>query len=297
MKVVRITDGLGNQMFQYAFALALQKMTGDEVCLDRSWFPEYGGKLRCAVRRIFGLGVYQLSINEYVDAKVSNELIYGKGLVGKMNKMLHCRPGLLREGRQLLTLPELGSYVGKNRVFRGFFQQACYAEFAREDLLKEFSIDDSVLNAANLDMLEQIRAAGETAVSVHVRRGDYVNASTQSVFGLCSPDYYKRATRLIAEKTGKPLHLFVFSDDPEWVRNEFRADFPLTPVSINSPDDGHLDINLMRHCRHAVTANSTFSWWGAWLIPHEDAVVVSPERWFVSSGKAAGLQPERWYLV
>ena len=75
------------------------------------------------------------------------------------------------------------------------------------------------------------------------------------------------------------------------------ADFPLTAVDINSPDTGHLDINLMRHCHHAITANSTFSWWGAWLIPHDDAVVVSPEKWFASSGRAEGLQPSRWILA
>ncbi|MBQ2813652.1 MAG: alpha-1,2-fucosyltransferase [Akkermansia sp.] len=297
MKVIRITDGLGNQMFQYAFALALQKMTGEEVYLDRTWFPEYGGKLRNAVRRVYGLDVFQLSINEYVTAETSHDIIYGEGLMGKLNEFLHLRPGLLREGKHPLGLPELGGYVGKNKVFRGFFQQASYAEFAREDLLVEFRIDDAVLDAPNLDMLAQIRAAGECAVAVHVRRGDYVNAATQSVFGLCSADYYARAARIVADKVGKTPHLFVFSDDPEWVRNDFRSDFPLTAVDINSPDTGHLDINLMRHCHHAITANSTFSWWGAWLIPHDDAVVVSPEKWFASSGRAEGLQPSRWILA
>lgn len=297
MKVIRITDGLGNQMFQYAFAMALQKMTGEEVYLDRSWFPEFGGRLRSAVRRVYGLEAYNLSIHEYVSADKCREIIYGRGIVGKVNEWLHYRPGLLREGRHPLGLPELAAYAGKDRVFRGFFQQAAYAEFAREDLLKDFRIDDAALDAPNLDMLAQIRAAGEVAVAVHVRRGDYVNAATQSVFGLCSAEYYQRAGQIVAEKIGKSPHLFVFSDDPEWVRSDFKSEYAVTAVDINSPDMGHLDINLMRHCHHAITANSTFSWWGAWLIPHEDAVVVSPERWFVSTGKAGGLQPQHWILV
>lgn len=297
MKVVRISDGLGNQMFQYAFAMALQKMTGEAVYLDRSWFPEYGGRLRSAVRRVYGLGAYKLSINEYAEADKCREIIYGTGIVGKVKEWLHLRPGLLREGKQPLGLPELGAYIGRDRVFRGFFQQAAYAEFAREDLLRDFQIDDDTLDTPNLEMLEQIRAAGDVSVSVHVRRGDYVNATTLSIFGLCPAEYYERAVRIVAEKIGRAPHLFVFSDDPEWVRSDFKSEYPITVVDINSPDMGHLDINLMSHCRHAITANSTFSWWGAWLIPHEDAVVVSPERWFASSGHAAGLQPDRWILV
>ena len=284
-------------MFQYAFALAVRKKTGERVVLDRNWFPEFGGTLRNAVPREFGLGVYRLSIDEYVGREVSNRVVYGDGVLGKVREFLHYRPGLLREGRCDLRLDSLGKYAGRDYVMRGFFQKVAYPEYVRDELLTEFRVNEDMLNAQNRELLAQIAACGDAAVFAHVRRGDYTLESTRRIFGLCSLDYYARAEKMIAERIGVTPHLFVFSDDMEWVRANYRSDFPLTYVDINSGNKPYLDINLMRSCRHGITANSTFSWWGAWLIENPNAVVVSPEQWYASSCSADGLRPERWLLA
>ncbi len=297
MKIVRITDGLGNQMFQYAFALAVRKKTGEKVVLDRNWFPEFGGKLRNAVPRTFGLSAYNLSIKDYVGKEESDRVIYGSGLRGKVNQLLHLRPGLLREDRFNLSLNNLDCYIGNDYVFRGFFQKSEYPAYVRDELLEQFSLDEALLNDENRRLIDKIEACGDSAVFVHVRRGDYVLESSRKVFGLCSLEYYANAVRVIADKAGIVPHLFVFSDDMEWVKENYHPDFPVTFVDFNPADQPHLDINLMRHCRHGVTANSTFSWWGAWLIENPNAVIVSPARWYAGNYSAEGLRPTSWHLV
>ncbi len=293
--VVQLSDGLGNQLFQYAFALALSRKTGKKVLLDVSWFPEFGGRLRKATPRHFGLGVYQLSL-PYAVPGSAQQVIYGTGLLGWLREKLHRRRHFLREREADLSLDKL-SELPVPVVLRGFYQQACYAESVREELLREYSLDDATLNAANAEMLAAIRAAGDSAVMVHIRRGDYLNPNVNAVHGTCGAEYYRRAEAQLQEKLGKPLHLFVFSDDPAWVRENYKTDNQITLVSVNGPDDAHLDINLMRHCAHAITANSTFSWWGAWLISNPARMVVSPAAWFADGRETAGLLPTGWMTL
>ncbi len=291
MNIVRLTDGLGNQLFQYAFALALQHHTGRQVLLDRSWFPEFGGKLRKAVPRPYAMGVYKLSLPMSTQ-KQTRELIYGTGLAGMVRQLLHNKKGQIQGERlaEPLACPD-------DCVVRGFFQQARFAESVRTRLLQDLSIPHTGLNQANRNMLAAIQEQGDKAVCVHIRRGDYVREDTQQVHGLCAADYYARAEELIAEKIGSPLHLFIFSDDPDWVRQNYKSKHPFTCVDINSAADGYRDINLMSHCRHAITANSTFSWWGAWLIDNPAKVVVAPAQWRADGTDTAGLLPDSWFTV
>ncbi len=291
MNIVRLTDGLGNQLFQYAYAVALQYQTGRQVLLDRSWFPEYGGKLRKAVPRPYALGVYKLRLPMATRLQ-TEELIYGKGLSGAIRKLLHKKTGLLQGERLADPLS-----CADNCVVRGFFQQARFAEKVRSQLLEDLSIPETSLNQANRNMLAAMHEQGEKTVCVHIRRGDYVREDTQQVHGLCAADYYARAEALIAEKTGHPLHLFIFSDDPDWVRQNYKSKHPFTCVDINSAADGYRDINLMRHCRHAITANSTFSWWGAWLIDNPDKIVVAPQQWRADGSDTSGLLPDSWFTA
>lgn len=292
MNIVQLTDGLGNQLFQYAFALALQKQTGREVVLDRSWFPEFGGRLRKATPRTYGMGCYSLRLPMYTAAQ-THAFLYGKGLLGIIREKLHCKKKLLSESRCSLS-PLL---YADDTVLKGFYQQACYADSVRPLLLEDLSLPECSLNAENLRILAEIKQQGSKAVFVHIRRGDYVNPDNVNVFGVCSAEYYAKAEALLAEKIGHDLHLFIFSDDPEWVKENYRTSFPFTCVDINDADAAHFDINLMRHCSHAIIANSTFSWWGAWLISNPDKIVVAPSSWRADGTNTGGLIPDVWYTI
>jgi hypothetical protein len=131
-------------------------------------------------------------------------------------------------------------------------------------------------------------------LSLHVRRGDYTHPATMAVHGLMGPDYYARAVRLVAERVG-PTVACVFTDDPVWTR----ANLALPPKSriISDHTKSALeDLVLMSRCSHHITANSSFSWWGAWLNPRADKVVVTPERWFqpASGLDTRDLRPDGW---
>lgn len=286
MNIVQLTDGLGNQLFQYAFALALKKETGRDVCLDCSWFPEFGGRLRHATPRNYALGVYKISLPMYTPAQTF-EFLYGKGLLAKIRCKLHCKKKLLKEAH--MKQPHLA--CEDNKVIKGLFPKACYADSVREQLLKELEIADDTLDEKNKEVLAAIRKHGDSAVFAHIRRGDKLFQANP----LDPVEYYIKAEKLIAEKTGKDLHLFVFSDDLEWVKENYHPSFPYTMVDINSLENGYLDLNLMRNCAHAIIANSTFSWWGAWLIENPNSVIVRPERWYPDRPVLPGFIPPHWY--
>jgi hypothetical protein len=128
-----------------------------------------------------------------------------------------------------------------------------------------------------------------------VRRGDYVSEPDVSRYhGICPPDYYRSAVDYIAQRV-PDIHLFVFSDDQDWVRDNLRFGPPTTLVAANSPDRGFRDMRLMTLCRHHIVANSSFSWWGAWLNPATDKIVVAPQQWFsASSNDTRDLIPPSW---
>lgn len=290
MILVRLSDGLGNQLFQYAYALCVQQ-SGAEVELDCSWFPEFGcNTLKKATPRTYALGPYSLRL-PMAPLEQAEKLTYGGGCLAALRRFLHLRPGLLREGRQD-TEPARVATLRQDKCVRGFFQAARYPGMVRAALLEDLSLPEESLDAANREMLEQIRSCN--AVAVHIRRGDYLSAACIGVHGICSAEYYAAAVQRLTEQTGQQPHLFVFSDDAPWVLENFKAPCPMTPVAINSAAEGHLDINLMRHCRHAVIANSTFSWWGAWLIENPDKVVIAPERWFADGRDASALYLPSW---
>lgn len=292
MNIVQLTDGLGNQLFQYAFALALQKASGREILLDKSWFPEFGGMLRKATPRSYGMGCYSLRLPISSPA-ATNAFIYGTGILGKLRRLLHCKKRIVKEA----SMTECPLKCADNTVLKGFYQQACYAESVRPYLMEDLSINENVLNSENSRILAAIKEQGDRAVCVHIRRGDYVNPENLQVFGVCSAEYYAKAEALIAEKVGKDLHLFIFSDDPMWVKENYKTMFPFTCVDINSADSAHLDINLMRHCSHAIIANSTFSWWGAWLIDSPSKVVIAPSAWRADGASVSGLIPNDWITI
>ncbi len=293
MNIVRLTDGLGNQLFQLAFAYALRKLNGSAVALDRSWFPEFGGKLRRATPRHFALAPYRNVSLPYATAAELNAAMYGKGLTAALRKLFHHRPGLMKEGADDLSPAALSALAG-DHVLRVFAQKALYPDLVRDELLHALALPAEELGEANLALAAQMAAA--PTIAVHIRRGDYMETEAIRVHGLCSADYYARAEAHIRQAAGltEPPHLYLFSDDPAWVRENYRTDSPFTVVDLNDADHGHCDIHLMSCCHHAITANSTFSWWGAWLNNHPGKIVVAPGMWFADGRDTPGLIPATW---
>lgn len=286
--IVRLIGGLGNQMFQYAAGRALADRLGLALLLDVSGFEHYG------LRR------YELDRFAIRAEPAARADLEAFGVVARAPTLLNRligRFGLRRPGQvfreasfaydphfeQLAEAVYLDGYWQSERYFAGI------GAALREDFRLRESPD-----AANADMAAAIDAE-PAAVSLHVRRGDYVSdAHTAQYHGVCSLDYYRLAVAAVLERV-PAAHFYVFSDDPDWVAANLDVGRPLTLVRINDGDHGMYDLDLMRRCRHHVIANSSFSWWGAWLNPAPDKLVVAPQRWFAGADHdTRDLLPATW---
>jgi hypothetical protein len=132
------------------------------------------------------------------------------------------------------------------------------------------------------------------SVSLHVRRGDYVtHAATAKVLNPCSLDYYHKAIECVSRTVTSP-HFFVFSDDPAWAQRNLKITFPTKYIDKNSGSQNYVDMHLMTHCKHNIIANSSFSWWGAWLNKNPDKLVIAPTNWFANGIDDRDLIPPEW---
>ncbi len=175
--------------------------------------------------------------------------------------------------------------------FEGYWQSEKYFLDAASSIRTEFTVRHEP-NSQNATTLQSIAAC--ESVAVHVRRGDYVqNKKTLAFHGVLPVDYYQRAVREIQKYIQHPTY-YIFSDDPVWVRANLRFVAPTVYVNHNGPKKDYEDLRLMASCKHHIIANSTFSWWGAWLAEHPGQKVIAPIQWFASNQDTHDLIPDRW---
>jgi hypothetical protein len=288
--IVRLMGGLGNQMFQYAAGRALALRQRASLKLDLSGFS-------ANPKRHYELDAFPIAASMASESELA-----AFGFHRAEHRWVQRARRLLRMPKQRRTWP---IYHEKHFHFdaaatelhppvclEGWWQTEKYFVDQGEILRREFT-PMAPLEPENAALAKQI--AEVDAVSLHVRRGDYVaESNTNRVHGTCSVDYYREAVEYITARV-QSAHLFVFSDDHDWTRNNLGLAIPATFVSANSVDRGFRDMQLMSRCRHHIVANSSFSWWGAWLNPSPSKIVVAPRRWFgVSDYDTRDLIPETW---
>lgn len=268
MIIIEISGGLGNQMFQYALGQKFISM-GKEVKYDLSFYNE-----RVQTLREFELDIF------HIDCPVatSNELFYfGKGfsLASRFKQRIGWdKRNIYEEDLDLGYQPQI---FGLDNIYlTGYWQSEKYFENIRQRILELYTFSGK-LGYENKRFLDKIE--NSNSVSLHVRRGDYLNEENVKIYGgICTINYYKNAIKYISDRFEKPV-FFVFTNDLEWVKNEL--DIPnKVIVDCNSGSLSYWDMYLMSKCKANIVANSSFSWWGAWLNQHSNRVVVSPRRWF-----------------
>lgn len=284
--VVGLVGGLGNQMFQYAAARAVALRSGTPLRLDVSWFPTVSD-------RHFALAPFRIAADTLAPEPPPPPW---RQLAQRLCRRLHRRCGGTRHGRPVFLEksfhfdPDVLALRAPVRL-DGYFQCEKYFADVAETIRADFRLTDPPPPQTQA-VLDRIQASD--AICLHIRRGDYVsNAQTNAYHGVCSLDYYRRGLEIVRDGLAQP-HCFVFSDDPAWVRDNLHLDLPMTVVDIHGPDVAHEDMRLMSACRNFVTANSSFSWWGAWLGAHPEKRVVSPKQWFQGGGDTRDLIPARW---
>lgn len=292
MIVSRVIGGLGNQMFQYAVGRALSLERSQPLSLDVSGFVGYGLHQGYELKKVFACAVEAAS-------KADIRKVLGWQSLPAVQRIVS-RPLFARiRSAEYVVEPHFHywhgiKFVSDNVYLSGYWQSEKYFKSQADVIRADFTFQGQ-LNARNAEISEQIRRTN--AVSLHVRRGDYVtNEKTAATHGVCSLDYYRAAIEYIESHIKKPT-FFIFSDDPEWVKMNFRIDCPYVHVDHNQGSESYNDMYLMSLCRHHIIANSSFSWWGAWLNPVSDKIVIAPRRWFANENDVSDLFPEGWVTL
>lgn len=281
MVITRLIGGLGNQMFQYAIGRRLALDLGVRLIVDVTAFKQYTLHPPDILNyRIHGI---KMSRGGLLFDRVSS--------LPLLTRIL----GLQVRGEKSFSFDSAAIGAAREHVFlTGYWQTERYFSKIRSTLVEDFQLKNSP-DANNEEFLRRIVSV--PSVSLHIRRGDYVsNPNAAAVHGVIPLSYYHEAMRDI--ETREPeVHYFVFSDDPEWASKNLQSKRPMEFVSHNE-SKGFEDLRLMSACRHQIIANSTFSWWGAWLNCYPHKRIYAPDPWFKDKSlNATDLLPKEWQRV
>ena len=287
--IARIEGGLGNQLFQYAAARSLADRLGVGLVLDLRSLAANGD-------RPFQLDLYKIR------AVVASTEMLAALPDWKPTRWGRMRAALSRVAPAVCAFPVVWprsfaydprfESITRPVYLVGYWQSEKYFAWNRGALLKDIQLRVPVPDEV-AKVLARINATN--SVALHIRRGDYVsNAAAAQFHGLCDMAYYQHAVQALKDEH-PDIEVFVFSDEPDWARENLKLPVPTHVVDANPPDQGHIDMELMRQCRHHVIANSSFSWWGAWRCELPGQHVYAPGRWFADPGvDTSDVTPARW---
>lgn len=286
MIIARLLGGLGNQLFQYAAARAVALRHAQELRFDISGFVSLSG-------RSYRLHHFKIEGRPLEGAELGTFGLQGlHSPWGRLKRKLGLRPGIPVIAEPHFHFDSRLEQASANCYLSGYWQSPRYFAGIDSQIRQEFQVRDS-LSERTLEIAQRIAAS--ESVAIHVRRGDYVSNSTAAaVHGTCGSAYYATAERLLLEQH-PGAQAFVFSDEPAWAAGNLRLGMPATFVDHNPPDRDYEDLHLMAQCKHHIIANSTFSWWGAWLATHPLKFVVAPRVWFHGvDHRVDDLIPREW---
>jgi hypothetical protein len=280
MILSRMDGGLGNQMFQYAMASILAQKNKDSVLIDISFFDQIEKRLGHTPRK-FELDIFN---NTYTFATKTDILFFKQlSIFNKIKRDLGFNyPKMYKEAS--FSFDEKVLSLKSPAYILGFFQSYKYFIGYENLIQKLFVFPIDKIDDSNRKIINTIKSTN--AIAIHIRRGDYISDEiTNQYHGICSLDYYLKAIALVTEGS-KNCTLFFFSDDCEWVKQEFR-DLPYSKhfIDHNTGENSWKDMLLMSSCNHNIIANSSFSWWAAWLNSNPKKKVVAPKKWFELSEK------------
>jgi hypothetical protein len=292
MIIVNVKGGIGNQLFQYALSRNIEIKNNYLIKFDKSSFVNYKFPHK------FRLEVFNTKLNiasdKEIEAVISrttnlknlkNNPIYNKyGIISKTLRFLYRKFIFLSfYNKSFIEENQFGFDrrildVDDNTYIDGYWGKYQYFEEIREILLNEISIKKEFQTEKYTQDLMEIQK--RNSVSIHIRRGYAKRKSDENLFGVLPLSYYLRAVELIKEKVDDPF-FYIFSDDSEWAQNNLQLEGNSEFINFGAEGD-YLELLLMSKCKHNIIANSTFSWWAAWLNNNSDKMVIVPEKWYAS---------------
>lgn len=291
MVTVLLSGGLGNQMFQYAAAKSLAIRLNTTLSVDLYTFS----KKTQATIRPYELGIFNIEDVVETSSLKAKAVTKARPFIQKHRSFFQ-RLGMFTDTYAILYQPAFEALAG-DVIMSGYFQNESYFNNISELLRKDFSFKYP-LTGKNKDIAGQV--SENQSIAVHIRRGDYLNKNSQSNFAILEKDYYENAINYISAHVKNP-EFYVFSEDFDWIKDNLNfKEFPVTFIDWNKGKDSYIDMQLMSLCKHNIIANSSFSWWSAWLNNNEEKNIIAPKRWFVDEQKNELLDcfyPQGWMKI
>jgi hypothetical protein len=298
--VLRLIGGLGNQLFEYAYARMLQEKYHEPLYLDISYY-EYN-KVRNYSLNYFHLAenVAVLPQNLLNKALRFNLMIRRKayGVRHRLNKDIIKKDALGEKAFK--TLSKRGYYFNfdefyypfchsnkPDKYIYGYFQSEKYFGLVKDKLIQEFNVTSSP-SIENQKTISRMNSTNSVGVSI--RRGDYIGSS---IYDICQEEYYYNAMSFIASKIENP-NFYIFSDDISDVKRNFKFHYPVHYIE-NQPD--YESLRLLKSCKHFVIANSSFSWWGSYLANKKNKITVAPSQWYNNSTRKPDIYLDGWITL
>lgn len=286
IKIVRCIGGLGNQMFQYAFykSLASRYPQGK---LDVSPFNNYNTHNGFELDRIFTINYCSPSFIERISLSFRSG-----GFLFRLLRHIYKKKRAKEYYEDGLYFHEDALLNGGNLYYIGYWQSWKYIRNIENTIKRDFSFDEKKLPESSCEILSKIR--NTNSVSLHIRRGDYLGNPVYD--HITTPDYYNSAIDYIKKNVENPF-FFIFTNDPEWCKVNLTLPNSLI-VDVNSGMESYWDMFLMSQCMHNIIANSSFSWWGAWLNDNKSKIVITPRKWInEDSANIDDIIPPTWNRI
>lgn len=273
LHIIRFDGGLGNQMFEYAFYLSLR----DKCPLALYGFDTYASDT--------AHNGYELDKIFHIDSHRERNR---HAILRKLERHHDVDFTEVKENNYLIYDAYAFNNLRQPHVYNGFWQSEKYFMGIEERVRKCFRFREEWLSDKTRQMAKELRES-KNAISLHVRRGDYVRIGNTKTFGI---EYYDAAVKMMRKKfnSGK---LVAFSDDPEWTKKNLPYK-DMVVIDWNTGKDSWQDMYLMSQCTHNIIANSSFSWWGAWLNEHLDKQVIAPRKWMKDEPEGSNIIPQSW---
>ena len=289
---IQIQGGLGNQIFQYATGRALSKRLNGQLRLDTDWFNHGWEDVTPRHLLLPDLRVQ----GEFT--QVNPPIAHPRKWQQVLQKFLPITPYVLKDRAYKFnpSVNQFKPYSNQDIYLMGYWQSFHYFESIRQELLDEIR-PSSELSPHYQSYLEKIHSS--TSAMIHIRRGDYVHLpAAAKIHGFLGLDYYLKGMKILLDKNSD-THFFVFSDDPEWARNHLPEKEKITFIESSSDITAPIqELYLMSQCAMHLIANSSLSWWGAWLCNYKDSYVIAPKNWTNDKDKNwDDLLPKHWQRI
>jgi hypothetical protein len=287
MIIVQLKGGLGNQLFQYAAGLSLGQHHHVPVKVDINELKEADKKIK--TQRSYELD--KLIEPPLVASEEEIEFFTRQNILNKYLDKLRSSHRRLIYNEKKFQFDKNFFSAGPTTYLKGYRQSEKYFISIEEKIRFEFQLKPALLQNVQAYVGQ---LASEESVSIHIRRGDYANALVQNYHGTLNEEYYQAAINTISAAI-KNTSFYIFSDDIKWIKDKLKFSRPVEFISGSVTKTPYEDFYLMSRCKHNIIANSSFSWWAAWLNSNPGKIVIAPKKWFNNAPyDTRDLIPEGW---